>query len=259
MPTPTFDIELDLSLCLVAPLQARWRQSWRGALSSVYETAGQLAFEVVIAEAGETGAAGLVDDFPRLMITPMAAGVSPIVAANHALRLGRGRYVALMEADVILCPQSLQRLLEMMDSNPEIGLIGPRILDGYGATEASVCGFPFLLRLAGLPLPRVKGQRRRESGEIDWLRGGLWLMRRELLEDIGLFAPACGSLAQLDFAWRARRQGWHSWYLSEATAIHAHPARYHPELGTSPPWPLRLREGVSFWRRRWRDGLPLFV
>lgn len=256
---PTFDIELDLSLCLVVEPQARPRQNWRATLTSIYETADQLAFEVVIAEIGETGAAGLVDEFPGLMITRMAAGVSPIAAANHALRLGKGRYVALMEADVILCPQALQRLLEVMDLNPEIGLIGPRILDAYGATEASVCGFPPLLRLAGLPLPRVNGQRRQESGEIDWLRGGLCLMRRELLEDIGLLAPACGRLAPLDFAWRARRQGWHRWYLSEATAIHAHPAVYHPELGSSPPWPLRLREGLSFWRHRWREGLPLFV
>ena len=197
MPEP-FDIGLDLSLCLVVGRQAQADKALRAVLTSIYQTADPVSFEVLVAEVGETGAAALVDDFPGLVVSRLAEGGSPVAAANHILRLGRGRYAALLEPGVIVRPGCLKRLLAVMDDNPEVGLAGPRLLDAYGATEVSVLRFPPLLGLSGLPLPGGRGRPPTASGEIDWQRGGFHLLRRELIEDIGLFDPACGRLAELD-------------------------------------------------------------
>lgn len=248
-----FAIDLDLSLCIVAGRQAHSTKSLRGLLNSIYETADSVAFEVVVAEIEETGAAALADEFSGLLVTRLASsGVSSIAAANHIMRLGRGRYTALLDADVIIQPGCLERLLDFMDENPEVGLAGPRIIDAYGATEASVCDFPRLLKRTGVPLPgQVLPRPRTETGEVDWQRGGFHLLRRELILEIGLLDEACGALAELDLYWRARRHGWHSFYVCEAVAVHANPGRYHPELPTGGGWPLRAKEIAYFLKKRW--------
>ena len=241
------EIELDLSVCTVAGRQTK---GLRGLLDSIYATAYPVAFEVIVAEIGETGAAALADDFPRLLVARLE-GRSPLAAANHALSLSRGRYAALVDADLLVQPDCLQRLIEYMDDNPDVGLVTPRILNAYGKTEPSCHAFPRLLRGLGLPLPATEGQRLTATAEVDWCRGGFHLLRREMIDEISLLDVNCATLAELDLYWRARRQGWHSTYLFEAVAVHANPGRYRPELTALPAWPERLREGVGFLKRRW--------
>lgn len=241
------EIELDLSVCTVAGPKP---QALRRLLETVHATAYPVAFEVIVAEVGETGAARLADDFPRLLVARLE-GRPPLAAANHALSLSRGRYAALVEADVLVQPECLKRLVEYMDDNPDVGLVTPRILDAYGQTEPSCHAFPRLLPSLGLPLPVGQGQGLKATAEVDWCRGGFHLLRRELIEEIGLLDANCGGLAELDLYWRARRQGWHSTYLFEAVAVHANPGRYRPQLTVLPAWQERLREGLGFLQRRW--------
>ncbi len=242
-----FDIELDLSVCTVAGRQTK---GLHGLLDTIYGTAYPVAFEVIVCEVGETGAARLTDDFPGLLVTRLD-GCSRLAAANHAMSQGQGRYTALVDADVLVQPDCLQRLIEFMDDHPDVGLASPRILDAYGKTEASCHDFPRLLKPCGLPLPATPGRRLEATVEVDWCRGGVHLLRRELIEEIGLLDADCASLAELDLYWRARRQGWHSYYVFEAVVVHTNPGRYHPELTVLPAWPQRLREGLGFMKRRW--------
>ncbi len=241
------EIELDLSLCTVAERQSK---GLRGLLASVYATAFPVAFEVIVAEIGESGSAALVDDFPGLLVARLT-GCSWLAAANHALSLGRGRYTALVDADLLVQPGCLERLVGFMDDNPDVGLASPRILDAYGKTEPSCHPFPRLLRGVGLPLPATYGLRPAATAEVDWCRAGLHLLRRELIEEIGLLDEHCAGLAELDLYWRAKRQGWHNYAVYEAVVVHANPGRYHPELAEKTAWPERLREGLSFLKRRW--------
>lgn len=241
------EIELDLSVCTVAGGKT---QGLRHLLDTVYTTAYPLAFEVIVAEVGETGAALLADDFPRLLVARLT-GRSPLAAANHALALSRGRYIALVDADVQVQPDCLQRLVEFMDDNPEVGLAAPRIFDAYGKTEPTCHDFPKLLGPCGLPWPLTGGWPGTKTTEVDWCRSGLHLLRRELLEEIGFLDEICGSLSEVDLYWRARQKGWHRSYLFEAVAVHANPIRYRPELTVAPDWPERFREGFCFLKRRW--------
>jgi len=242
-----FDIEPDLSLCTVA---GRDLKVLRGLLETVYATADPVAFEVIVVEIGESGAAALADDFPGLLVTRLN-GRSKLAAANHAMALGRGRYIALVDADLQVQPDCLQRLITFMDDNPDVGLASPRIIDAAGNTEPSCRDFPKLLRVTGLPLPVPSVRLQGKSAEVDWCRAGFHLLRRELIDEIGLFAASCATLAELDLYWRARRQGWHSYYVMEAVAVQANPGQDHPELTVTPAWPALMGDGLCFLKKRW--------
>ncbi|MDD5757453.1 MAG: glycosyltransferase [Desulfobulbaceae bacterium] len=246
-----FEIELDLSVCVVAGVSAQATKMLQGLLASIYESAYPIAFEVLVAERAEMGISALVDDFSGLLVARLAEGTSPVTAVNHLMRLTRGRYLAVLDADVLIRPNCFMRLLEFMDENPEVGVVGPRILDAYGSTVASGAVFPSLLEVAGLPLPRQNPRLLITTGEVDWLLGGVHLLRRELIEEIGLFDEACGDLAELDYYWRAKQKGWHSGYVFEAVALHANPARYHPEMVTAENRLGIVKEMANFLRKRW--------
>lgn len=240
------EIELDLSLCVVAGSQS---QPLRRLLRTVHETTDQLGFECLVAETEESGAAALVDEFPGLLVVRLV-GITRLAAANHLLRLSRGRYAALLDPDLQLRPHCLHRLVEFMDATPEVGLIAPRIIDAYGRTEASCHAFPRLLAWAGIPLLTPPPRLHTETCEVEWCVSGLHLLRPELLEELGGLDAACGHLAELDLYWRARRQGWHRVYLFEAEAVHANPGRYRPGVSAPPAWPEQVRVGLRFLKKQ---------
>lgn len=246
-----FDIELDLSVCIVTAVTSQATKKLQGLLASIYESAYPIAFEVLVAERVESGAGALVDEFSGLLVARLAEGASPVAAVNHIMRLTRGRYLAVLDADVLIRPGCFMRLLEFMDENPDVGVAGPRILDAYGSTVASGAVFPPLLRLVGVPMPRRNSRLLTGTGVVDWLLGGVHLLRRELIEEIGLFDEACGDLAELDFYWRAKQKGWRSGYVFEAVARHVNPGCYHPELAATVDRVCFIREMTHFLRKRW--------
>ena len=241
------EIEFDLSICTVAGREVK---ELRRLLETIYSTADPVGFEVIVAEVKESGAALLADDFPGLLVARFA-GLSPLAAANRAMALGQGRYTALVDPGLQIQSGCLERLIDFMDDNPDVGLASPRIINADGQTEPTCHAFPWLLGVSGLPLPLPCGQFRKETTEVDWCRRGFYLLRRELIEEIGLLDANCGTLAELDLYWRSRRHGWHNYYVLEAVAVHANPGRYHRGLTVTPPWPKRLREGGCFLKRRW--------
>jgi len=245
-----FEDEFDLSICIVAGRQPQSNKALRGLLNSIYATADPVAFELVVAETAENGVTALADDFPGLLVVRLN-GLSPVAAANHIMRRGQGRYTALLDADLIIQPGCLEHLVDFMDENPDAGLACPRIIDAYGASAASVYDFPRLLGVTGLPLPGLVPRLLAATSAVDWGRGGFHLLRRELIQEIGLLDETCGTLAELDLYWRARRHGWHSFYVFEAVALHANPGRYHPELAVTGSWPLRVKEIAYFFKKRW--------
>lgn len=239
-------IELDLSLCVVAGPQI---SALRRLLRTVQETADPVAFECLVAETGDSGAAALVDEFPGLLVV-MVTGVTPLAAMNHLMRRSRGRYVALVDADLQVQPHCLHRLVRFMDENPEVGVIAPRIIDAYGRTESSCHRFPYLLPWIGMPLLTPLPRPRSTTGEVEWCRSGLHLLRPEMIEELGGLDAGCGHLAELDLYWRARRLGWHRVYLWEAEAVHANPGRYRPGVITALAWWQHLRVVLRFLKKR---------
>lgn len=236
------EIELDLSLCTVAGRQPK---GVAGLLKTVQETADPVGFEALLAEVEESGATALADQFPGLLVVRLL-GLTRLAALNRLLGLSRGRYVALVDDDLLVQPGCLKRLVDFMDDNPDVGLVSPRVIDLYGRTEATCHAFPRLLPMAGLPLPLPPPRPLTTTAEVGWCGGGFHLLRRELLEEIGTLDETLAGLAELDLYWRARQQGWHNFYCHEATVVHARAHR----LTASSPWPGQLRTCLRFLKKR---------
>ena len=75
-------------------------------------------------------------------------------AINQAASLAKGQYYLILNPDTIIQEETISTLKEYLDSNPEVGMVGPKILNADGMLQlACKRSFPTL----GVALPKLLG------------------------------------------------------------------------------------------------------
>lgn len=259
------DIELDLSVCLVMESTP---SSLRSFLISLEKNSDPVAYETILVyrSAQQATADLLAAQFPRLTLFENDADDTLTARRNHAARIASGRYLLFCADDTIIRPGSMQGLLRFLDDTPDVGLAAPRIVDRSGTALPSTRTFPSLatvfLQHSFLgkcrPDSRVLKkhlmleQDRLDSFEPDWLVGNFLVVRRELLDDIGLLDEGFASFyADADLCLRAHRAGWHLHYLAETLVGHDRPEIYGPLHSLASPNNPALGDGLRFLLKKW--------
>lgn len=260
------DIELDLSVCLV--MQGASPAPLRSLLFSLEKNSDPVAYEIILVHSASQQPAAdlLASEFPRLLLFETDRRESLAALRNHAARIAAGRYLLFCADDMILKPGSLQGLLRFLDDTPDAGIAGPRIVAGTGTVLPATRTFPSLATVflqhsfLGKRLPSARTLKTHlmierdhlEPFEADWLLGSFLVLRRELLEDIGLFDEGFVSLyADADLCLRAKLAGWHIHYLAEAVVRHDRPEIYGPLHSLASPIDQAFGDGVRFLLKKW--------
>ncbi len=220
------EITPDLSLCLVYSGQPEQLHGFLGALAT---TADPVAYQaIVVYRRDHPPTAGLFRAFPAVLFLEEEAGATQAAALNQALRLATGRYLSFWADSLLLQPQSLYRLLVLLDDRPELGLAAPRLTAPDGTSLANAGPLPGLFRRPPLPLP--VGQE--TPFPAAWLSDRALLFRREVLDDIGLLDPGFRvSYADADFCRRAAHAGWRLALYPAAVAVDSAPPAAAPHRG----------------------------
>ncbi len=170
----------------------------------------------------------------RVIESPVNGGFA--AGNNLALReaLGRERppdHVLLLNPDTAVDPGAVLRLRSFLDAHPRAGIAGPRTRV-HGRVCSTAFRFPGILNSLddGLhfgPLTRLLSRwqlappPRDEAHVTDWVSGGCMLVRAAVFEEIGLLDEGYFLyFEEVDFCMRAKRAGWESWHVPEATILH---------------------------------------
>lgn len=154
-------------------------------------------------------------------------------ANNQAFAAGAvGRYVLLLNTDAFVQPDTLTKTVAYMDAHPDCGILGVRLVGMDGELQASCRYFPtpwnvFLAR-TGLErfFPKVRmvddlAWDHASVRECDWVPGCYLLVRREVIEQVGLFDPRYFLYyEELDHCFAARHAGWKVAYYPDTSVIH---------------------------------------
>lgn len=183
-----------------------------------------VTFEVVIVDNLSTDRTrDLLDrlDGARIFLNDENAGYTR--AANQAAAAAEGRLLLNLNNDAELLPFSLRAAVDRLDSTPQAGVVGGRIVtldgrlqeagsvvwnhggtDGYGRGDDPMSG--------AYLFPR----------EVDYCSGVFFLTPRELFERFGgydlLFTPAY--YEESDFCFRIREHGFKTLYEPDCLVIH---------------------------------------
>lgn len=138
----------------------------------------------LVDNASTDGTADWVEStYPSIRVLRNTENVGFARACNQALRLARGRYVLFLNPDARLPLGACDALVERLEREPGVGLVGPRLVGGgppgWGRT-------PTLCRLLRRRLQDDPGGEPAE-GPVDWILGACMLGRAELLRQLGGF------------------------------------------------------------------------
>lgn len=168
----------------------------------------------------------------RLLVNRENRGFA--AANNQGLTIARGQYILLLNSDTRVRPQALRRLVAYLETHPDIGLVGPRLLNEDGTIQPSRRRFPTLpilflesTWLEGL-LPRktlalyyVEDRPDDMPQDVDWVTGAAMLVRRETVDQVGPLDEGFFMYSEeLDWCRRIREAGWRIAYEPAAEVVH---------------------------------------
>jgi GT2 family glycosyltransferase len=221
---------MDLSLIIVS-----WntRELTRQCLESIFSPPTAIELEVFVVDNASTdGSSQMVrGNFPHVHLLENAQNAGFAAANNQAISLSTGRYVLLLNSDAVVKPGALDRLVEFMDTHPQAGAAGARLLNPDGSQQYSCSPAPTLerevRRMFHLPGVRSDGYYEMKNWDnqtpvkVDVLLGACLLLRRQALAQVGLMDEGYFMYSEeVDLCHRIQVAGWQLYWVPQATVVH---------------------------------------
>ncbi len=158
-------------------------------LESLHSAPPAATHEIVVVDNGSTdGSADAARRWTDVRVIDAGGNVGFARANNIGIRASRSEHLLLLNSDTIVPPGAIDGLLAELDADPQVAVVGPRLVDGQGRAELSFG------RMIG-PLNELRQKRlgRSPLGELtrrrhypDWVSGACLLVRRADAEAVGL-------------------------------------------------------------------------
>ena len=141
-------------------------------------------------------------------------------------------YLLLLNPDCAARPGAIEKLITFMNEHPDVGIAGSRLENANGGIECSAHAFhsPISELVEGARLNlitrylsayEVTPPLRDEAHRCDWVSGSSMVIRRKVIEDIGVMDEGFFLyFEEVDFFQRAAKAGWQTWYVPESVVMH---------------------------------------
>jgi len=233
-------------------------------LASLFAGACRHPMEVIVVDNASTdgSAESVARDYPGVQLIRNATNLGFARANNIGISAATGKYVCLINSDVKVLPDCINRLVEYQEEHPDVGMVGPRVIGGNGKLQRSCRGFPTVWNMfcRALALDTIFPKIRLFTGyslrywpqetcrAVDILSGCFWLVRRQALADVGLLDESFFMYGEdMDWCQRFWKHGWKLAFVPSAEAIHYGgassanaPVRFYIE---------RHRADLQYWQK----------
>jgi len=257
--------EAPLVYCLVLNLNRR--ELLRETLDSVQRMTYPNFRLVVIDNGSNDGSQEMVrSGYPSAALiengTNLGFGEGNNVGMRYTMKQG-SQWIFLLNNDIVVDPNLLTELMNAAMAEPDVGILGPKI---YYHAEANTLWYAGgrINYFTGVISHRGVRQEDRgqydAAGDTEYVTGCAFLVRREVLETVGLFdAVYCPAYSEdADLCVRAQRAGYRLRYVPQAKLWHKVSAS---SGGGMTPMKTRLKveHNLIFFRRyaRWYHWLTI--
>lgn len=190
--------------------------------------------EIIVVDnaSSDDSVAVLRREYPECKLIVNTVNVGFGRANNQALEHIKSRYVLLLNTDAFVEPDALHKTLAYMDANPDCGILGVRLVGRDNVIQPCARYFPtvksLFLHRTGLRkfFPNVRYVDDAEQSldvvhECDWVVGCYYLVRREVIDSIGLFDPRYFLYyEEVDHCLAAKKAGWKVVFFPLTTVVH---------------------------------------
>lgn len=194
--------------------------------------------EIIVVDnaSGDASQEIVAAEFPDVNWIQLKHNIGFGKGCNVGVRGARGEYILLLNPDTVIARNTLTIAYNFMESHPDVGLMGPKILNPDGTLQASCKrGFPTpsvtFYHFSGLGrlFPKSKRFGRYNlsyinadtSAEVDAVSGSFMFLRTSLYLKINGFDERFFLYGEdLDLCHRIRETGHRIWYHPETQIIH---------------------------------------
>lgn len=207
-------------------------------LHSVLKASNRLNCEVIVVDNNSVdGSVALVrQKFPEVKLVANKDNVGFSKANNQAIRVSKGKYVLLLNPDTLVEEDTFAKTVAFMDAHPDAGGLGVKMIDGKGRfLPESKRGLPTpsvaFYKIFGLsalfPKSKTFGKYhlgyldKEETHSIEVLSGAFMLMRKSVLDEVGLLDEDFFMYGEdIDLSYRIIQGGHKNYYFHDARIIH---------------------------------------
>jgi len=207
-------------------------------LHSVRKSINGIEAEVFVVDNNSVdGSVAMVKDkFPEVHLVENKKNTGFSFANNQAIKVSRGEYVLLLNPDTVVEEDTFEKILVFMDAHGDAGGLGVKMLDGKGNfLPESKRGLPTpavaFYKISGLsklfPKSKTFGRyhlgflHRDEVSSVDVLAGAFMLLRRSVLDKIGLLDEDFFMYGEdIDLSYRITKAGYKNYYFPGTRIIH---------------------------------------
>ena len=146
------------------------------------------------------------DKFPGTIIIPFKKNVGYAKLVNAGIKKAKGRFILILNADILPKKDSVGILLDFLQKNSEVGIVGPQLLNFDGTPQFSTFRYytPWTIICRRTFLGKTKWGKKEvnrfllkskiqhpisniQNGiEVDWLMGSALMVKMEAIKKVGL-------------------------------------------------------------------------
>ena len=170
-------------------------------INSIFNITNNIDFETIIIDnnSSDNTVKIIKNNFKNVKLIKNNRNIGFGAAHNIAIKLGRGKYHLVLNPDIIFTENSIEKLLNFMEENPDVGLVSPKIIFPDGTTQYLCKRLPCLFDLGirrftpgfiqNMFKNRIGYFEMRETGynkimDVPYLSGSFMLFRKNILEKI---------------------------------------------------------------------------
>lgn len=210
--------------------------NWNGAklleqfLPSVLAYSDEAKIYVADNASSDNSIAVIKENFPTITIIQNEGNYGFAKGYNKALQHVEEEYYALVNSDIEVTKDWLKPILNIFDSEPNIGIIQPKILDyknkpyfeyaGAAGGFIDQFGYPYC---RGRIFDTVEKDNGQYDDELDifWASGACFFIRKEIYHKLNGFDDAFfAHQEEIDLCWRAFNLGYKAKYTFQSVVYH---------------------------------------
>lgn len=225
-------MSIDLSIIIV-----NWNvcDFLRDCLRSIDAGRGDHSLEVIVVDsASSDGSVEMVTaEFPWVRLIARDDNVGFPKGNNIGMAEARGRYLLLLNPDTVVLGDAVQAMQTYLQGHPDIGALGPQLLNADSSVQSSRRRFPRLATaffestwLESLAPGLLRSYYALDmpddlTADVDWLTGACIMVPRAAYERVGGMDEGYYMYSEeLDWCRRIKEAGWRVVYYPDAKVIH---------------------------------------
>lgn len=227
---------MDLSIIIV---NYKTQELTSSCLDSINEShLKKIAYEVIVVDnASNDGSIEAIEaNYPGIIILKNNKNLGFSKANNIGIKTSSGRYVLLLNSDTVVDPDAFVQSVEFMDSHPNAGAMGCKVLLESGKLDVA-CKRSFPTPMNGLyhalkldarfPKSHRFGEYNltyvdeNKTFSVDCIMGAYMMVRREVIDGVGQLDEDYFMYGEdIDWCYRIKQAGYQIIYYPKAVIYH---------------------------------------